>query len=122
MICAVTVPPLNTTFFLAERPAEGPYDVEEGVELDAAFNLYDGPRGDERAHPTLCRSVSNPKHYKVFKSPREVDPGAFRPTGTNFGGFFSRNTWQRFQEQLPVALADLPIPDGDAPHALAERS
>ena len=36
MLYAVTIEPLNTIFFVSERPDECEWEVQEGVSLDAA--------------------------------------------------------------------------------------
>jgi hypothetical protein len=117
---AVTIEPLNAIFFVTERPEGDHGKIDEGVALDLPSNLYLWPEGEDRPQQVLCRSTSVDKYYKVFKYSRDIDPGEFQPTGKNFGGVFSRTSWERFLKVLPGALAIQAIPDDDPPAAMDE--
>ena len=65
----------------------------------------------------VCVSTTDPKHFKVVKYNRDVDPSEFKVTGMTFGGFFSRRTWERFASKLPAHLRFAKIPDDKPPVA-----
>lgn len=119
---AVTIEPLNSMIFLADRPDTEHGEVLEDVQLDLPpldlFLLW--PEGMDRPESVLCRSTSDEKHFKVFKNPKDIEPSGFQPTGKTFGGFFSKASWDRFVEQLPAHLKFLAIPDNDPPGAWEE--
>jgi hypothetical protein len=117
---AVTIEPLNSIFFLSGRPEGNEGEIQEDVDLDIPCNLYLGSDGADCSEQVLCRSVANEKHYKVFKNRKDIDPAQFQPTGKNFGGVYSRITWERFLKILPGALAIQAIPDDDPPGAIVE--
>jgi hypothetical protein len=111
MLYAVTIEPLNTMFFVSERPDDNDWEVQEGVSLDAA-PLYGTWTPDrEPFEQILCASTSDPKYYKLFRNRRDIDTDQFRPTGRHYGGLFSKPTWERFAREAPPALAILEIPD-----------
>lgn len=114
---AVTIEPLPSVFFLADRPGQGPWKVEEDIDLDlpAGFDLWH--EGTPSPEQVVCVSTSDPKHFKVFRYTRDIDPEQFIPTGRSFGGFFSRKAWERFQSNLPTLLAHYTVPDDDPPGA-----
>ena len=117
MLYAVTIEPLNTTFFVSERPEDNEWEVQEGVALDAA-PLYGTWTADrEPFEQILCESTSDPKYYKLFRNRRDIDPGQFRPTGRHFGGLFSKPSWDRFAKQAPAAIATLCIEVDEPPGA-----
>jgi hypothetical protein len=122
MIYAVTVRPLNTTFFLAERPEDGAWEIEEGVSLDVPPKYLEWPEGTERPQQLLCVSSSDPRHYKVFRYTRDIDREAFRETGRNFGGLYSQKTWGRFVQELPGLLEDLGNLDDESAAAPVESA
>jgi hypothetical protein len=115
MLYAVTVEPLNSVFFLSERPPESPWRVEEGVMLDIPSNYVYWPEDSQEARKILCTSISNPKSYKLFSRSRDIDPEEYRPTSFNFGGVFSPSSWERFLESLTSALPFLAIPNDERP-------
>jgi hypothetical protein len=126
---AVTIEPLGTIFFLAERPEGKGWEaiqqlatvhVQEGVGIDIAPNFDSRPEGAAPPEHVLCVSTTEPKNYKIFRYHREVNGSSFRPTGKDFGGVFSKRTWERFQEKIPAWLASLAIPDTDPPGAMEE--
>ncbi len=117
MLYAVTIEPLNAIFFVSESPDHDEWEVQEGAELDLPFNYDSWPDGAEPPEQIFCTSVSDPKHYRIFKHGRDIDPTEFQPTGKHFGGVYSRSTWSRFMENLPGALAVQNVPDTEPPGA-----
>ncbi len=109
MLYAVTIEPLNTTVFLSEPPEDNPWEVQEGVALDAApmYGTWTADRGS--FEEILCVSTSEPKYFKVFRDQNYIDPAQFRPTGRHFGGIFSKPTWERFARLASPELANLDI-------------
>lgn len=103
---ALTIPPLRTMAFLAERPADGRWEVQDDVEIDIPPNFSDWPEGVEAPEQVLCISTSDPKYYKLFKYARDIDPAEFKETGMAFGGVYSRTAWSRFATSLSAALGD----------------
>jgi hypothetical protein len=120
MLHAVIMGPFNAIFFVSERPDANEWEVQEGVSLDIPFNYDTRPDGEEAPEQILCRSVSDSKHYKMFKYSRDIDPTEFQPTGKHFGGIYSRSTWSRFMSNLPGALAVQKVPDTEPPGATDE--
>ena len=88
MLYAVTIEPLNATFFLSQQPDDNEWQVQEGVELEIPFNYDTWSDGAEPPDQTLCVSITDPKHYKMFKYKRNVDPAQFKPAGRHFGGVY----------------------------------
>ena len=128
---AVTIDPIGTTFFLTEPPRGETWEaikkiasvhVQEGIGIDIAANFDARPEGAAPPEHVLCVSKTDPETYKIFRYPREVNGTSFRPTGKDFGGVFSKETWERFQKKIPAWLADLAIPDIDTPAAMEEAS
>jgi hypothetical protein len=109
MLYAITIEPLNTIVFVAERPEDNPWGVQEGVALDAAplYGTWTADRGS--LEEILCVSISEPKYFKVFRDQRDVDLAQFRPTGRHYGGIFSKPTWERFAKLAATGLATLDI-------------
>lgn len=122
MLYAVTVEPLNSIFFFAERPEEGPWTIEEDVKLDIPSNYAEWPEGSERPSQILCTSTTDPKYYTLFKYQKDIDPEEFRPTGKNFGGVFSKSSWERFVKSLMAAMPTLMIDDNDEPPGATEAT
>ncbi len=129
MTHVVTIPAINTSFFVADVPGESlpplkgqpGWEIEEGAWIEVVPNLGEWPQGTEAPQTTLCRSLSNPQHYKVFNRPADADPTEFRATGMNFGGPYSRRGWDRFTREGLVALLKFyEIPDTDPPGAMDE--
>ena len=117
MLYAVTVEPLNSVFFLSERPEEDRWEVQDGIELDIS-SIY--AMGADRPEQVLCTSTSNPKHYILFKYQKDINLNEFRPTGKNFGGVFARSSWERFRKQLDSSMPFLDLPDDEPPGATEE--
>jgi hypothetical protein len=115
---AVTIEPLNSVFFLTDDPGEGPWAVEGGAQLDIPSNYDLRPKGAPPPEQVVCVSTSDPKHFKIFKYSRDINPSEFRPTGKSFGGLLSKRTWQSFRDSLSKHLAFLNIPDDDPPVTL----
>jgi hypothetical protein len=110
MLYAVTIEPLNAIFFVSERPDDNGWEVQEGVSLDITSNFNIGPEDPEEAEHVLCVSTADPKYFKLFKNRRDIDPTQFRPAGRHFGGLFAGASWERFEKDLPTALATLETP------------
>ena len=110
MLYAVTIEPLNATFFVSQQPDDNEWAVQEGVGAKSPSTTILGRMAHESPDQILCVSVSDPKHYKMFKYKRNVDPAEFKPTGRHFGGVYSKSTWSRFMNNLPGALAVHKIP------------
>jgi hypothetical protein len=79
MLHAVIMGPFNAIFFVSERPDANEWEVQEGVSLDIPFNYDTRPDGEEAPEQILCRSVSDSKHYKMFKYSRDI--GRFTTRG-----------------------------------------
>ncbi len=109
MLYAVTIEPLNTIVFVSEQPEGNPWDVQEGVALDAAplYGTWTADRGS--LEEILCVSTVEAKYFKVFRDQRDIDPTQFRPTGRHYGGIFSKPTWERFARLASTGLATLDI-------------
>jgi hypothetical protein len=120
MLYAVTIEPLNTIVFVSERPDDNPWEVQEGVALDAAprYGTWTPDRGP--LEEILCVSTSDPKYFKVFRRQRDIDPMQFRPTGRHFGGIFSKPTWERFAKLASTGLTTLDIEIDEPPGATEE--
>jgi hypothetical protein len=120
LLYAVTIEPLNAIFFLAERPDADPWEVQEGVEIDIPTNYVSRSVGGEPVEQILCMSVSDPKHYKIFKNKKDIDPSKFQPTGKHFGGMYSKLAWARLMKNLPSSLAFQVFPETEPPGATDE--
>lgn len=122
MLYALTIDPLNTTFFVSDRPDTNEWEVQEGVELDILplFGTWTPDLGPLRQ--TLCVSISDPKYFKVVQHSKDFSTREFRPTGRRFGGLFPKARWERFVKEVPAAVAFLRIGDeepvGDKEEAL----
>ena len=118
---AVTIPEMYTTFFLGDLPQdrEG-LDVNEGAWVEVSEDLSSWPEGAEAPDQTLCRSKSDPKVYRLFKYDREIDRSEYMPTGTVFGGIYSKEMWERFARSLPGIKAFHAIKGRDRPGAMEE--
>ena len=125
----VTIPAINYSFFVADVRGDSmpPLDdregwkIEEGAWIELAPNLYEWPDGTEAPQTTLCQSLSDPKHYKVFNQPSDVPSNEFEPTKWNYGGTYSRRDWDQFtQKGLAALLKFHEIPDTDPPGAMEE--
>ena len=110
---AVTLEPLNSVFFMSEDPGQGPWTVESGIDLDFPSNYDLWPEGSPMPDQVVCISTSDPKHFKVFKFSRNVDPDEYRLTGKVFGGIYSRRSWERFKTILAAQLRIASIHDED---------
>jgi hypothetical protein len=109
MLYAITIEPLNTIVFVSERPENNPWEVQEGVALDAAplYGTWTADRGS--FEEILCVSTSVPTCFKVFRDQRDIDRAQFRLTGRHYGGIFSKPTWERFAKLASTGLATLDI-------------
>jgi hypothetical protein len=115
MSFAVKTPPLTSIYFLMDLPdnTEG-LEVEEGAWVEVPTNVNAWPEGARRPETVLCRSREDPKHYKLFKYRNEIEGTEWEETGLNFGGTFSKTSWERFAKSLPSLMALHAIPDEDA--------
>ena len=106
MLYAVEIKGWNSILFMAERPPSGDWTVQEGVEIDVPVNFDVWPEEAPPPDQTLCRSTTNPNHYKVFKYASDIDRSEFEPTGKGWSGIYSRKSFERLVKELPM-LADL---------------
>jgi hypothetical protein len=124
MQCVVKIPELNTIYFVAqlkELPEAGEgVEVEEGAWVEVPRNIADWPIETDRPPRTLGVSKTNPKHYREFKYPDELEKAGFRPTGLNFGGTYSPSQWERLSEAIPAMKAFEAIQGNDPPGAMDE--
>ncbi len=127
MVYLVTIPLIDYSFFVGDvegdpmHPLESRegWEVQEGVWIEQVPNLYEWLDGTPAPEATLCQSLSDLKHYKVFNHPSDVPTNEFRPTGRNYGGSYSRKRWDRFsREGLSALLKFYEVPDTDAPEAM----
>ncbi len=128
-LSAVTIPEMRSTFFAANFSRESfresmdwaDWPIVDDVSVEVPENLYFWPEGQDAPGPaTLCRSVSDPEHYKVFKRPSDIPQDEFTPTGTAYGGTLSELQWERFVERLPGIIDFYRIPDTDPPGVMDE--
>ena len=117
---AVTIDPLNAIAFLAVRPQGEQWSVQDEVEIDLPSNYADWSPGAAAPGQILCVSTSDKKRFKVFKSPHDINRAEFRPTGRNFGGVFSRVSWERFVSELPELLLNEDVTTDEPPGATEE--
>ena len=76
-------------------------DVTEDVNLEFDMNaIHRWPDGEPRPSPRLGRDPSNPRHYRVFKFPHELEAARFE--------FVDYNTpiiaysWLDFRQRFPT--------------------
>ena len=106
---AVTVEPLHSMFFVAGAPGANGWSVEEDVEIEIANNIGLWSDGAPLPDQVLCRSLRSRNVFKIYKYEREVDLAEYEPTGLEFGGVFSRASWERFAERLPAEVASFTL-------------
>jgi hypothetical protein len=113
VLYAVTIEPFHTTFFVSERPDDNEWEVQEGVSLDLSpiYGTWTPNLGPLRQ--VLCVSISDPKDYKIFLNGNDINPTEYRPTGRDFGGLFSKSSWERFAKEVPAAIAFLELGDDE---------
>jgi hypothetical protein len=111
---------LSAIYYLMELPEESDdWDVEPGAWIEIPADIADDPIGIDDPPPrTLAVCRSNPKHYRLFKDPDEVERAGFEPTGMNFGGVYSPSQWSRFVKIIPSLIAFEAIGDNDRPGAM----
>jgi hypothetical protein len=121
MLYAVTIEPLNGTYFVFGRPEACEWEVQEGVELEITpiFGTWTPDLGPLRE--TLCVSNSDPKHFRVFKNSRDIAPLGYRPTGRRFGGLFPKTKWERFAKEASSSQILQTLGD-DEPATAAEEA
>jgi hypothetical protein len=121
MYGSVKIPGMHAIFFLMELPEEREgLDVEEGAWVEIPSNIGLWSEGADDPRQTLCRSTSDPLHYKLFRGDRGINPAEFEPTGMSFGGTLSSSAWRRFAEGVPAIKAFHAIPDTEPPGAMDE--
>ena len=125
MQCVVKIPELNTIFFVAELKeipeARDGVEIEEGAWVEVPKDIADWPIGTDRPPlRTLGVSKNNPKHYREFKYPAEVEKAGFEPTGMTYGGAYSPSQWERLAERIPALKAFEAITGNDRPGAMDE--
>lgn len=120
MRCVAKIPGVDTIYELEETPAdrEG-LEIEEGAWVEVPSDRSDRPAGIDRLlQRTLGRSTTDPKHYKLFEHPGEVEPAGFEPTGMIYSGRYSPSAWERFARAIPSIKAFHAMPDDDPPGAV----
>ena len=124
----VTIPPTFISFAVVDGPGEGNgtladhegWQIEEGAVVEIVPDLYKWAEGAPAPRATLCRSNTDPKHYKVFNQPTDV-PDEFEPTGNNFGGVYSHQRWERYvRDSIPILLKLYQVADTDPPELVDE--
>lgn len=125
----VTIPAVNYLYLVGDLPGESSpplqgekgWKVQEGGSVEVAANFGESPDGADAPWTTVCQSLSDPKHYKVFNHPSEAPSGEYRTTEWNWGGAYPRKDWDRFvREGLPALMHFHEIPDTDPPGAMDE--
>jgi hypothetical protein len=123
MQCVVKIPELNTIFFVAELRKIP--EARDGVEIvpeawvEVPRDIADWPIGTDRPPPrTLGICKTNPKHYREFKYPDEVEKAGFEPTGMNYGGAYSPSQWEQLAKRIPAMKAFEAITGNDRPGAM----
>ena len=126
MQCVVKIPDMNAIFFVAElkeipEACDG-VEIEEGAWVEVPRDIADWPMGTDRPPPsTLGVSKTDPKHYREFKYPEEVEREGFEPTGMSYGGAYSlRRLWEQLVERIPAMKAFEAIKGNDRPGAMDE--
>lgn len=71
-------------------------DVIEGVDLEYAMNIHHWPDGHPRPDPQLGRDPKNPKHYKVFKFPADLQAAGFE--FVDFNTPFFASSWSDYRK------------------------
>jgi hypothetical protein len=127
MQCVVVIPELSTVYFLIEVPANrGDLErdgmkIVEGAWIEVPADLGEWPIGTDRPPVrTLGVCKTDPKHYREFKYPDEVEPAGFEPTGMTYGGAYSPRQWHRLAERIPALKAFEAITGNDRPGAMDE--
>jgi hypothetical protein len=122
MHCVVKIPGLSSIYSLTEVPAvRDGLEVEEGAWIEIPADIADYPIGTDNPPPrTLAVSKADPKHYKLFKYPEEVERDGFEPTGLSFGGRYSPSEWSRLAAIIPSMKRFESIKGNDRPGAMDE--
>lgn len=97
---AVRIEPLHAIAFVGERPDESEWEIQEGVQVDIPSNYDDWPEGTAAPQHILCVSTKDASQFKVFRHPKDINRAEYRPTEMNFGGVFSKSSWERFARRL----------------------
>lgn len=108
MSCSVTLPELESIYFLTEPPDDATgLEVDPGAWIEVPLNVSVWPEGARRPEQALFRSRTDRKHYKLFKYRDEADLEDWEPANYYFGGTFSKASWARFAERLPAVRKSL---------------
>jgi hypothetical protein len=111
---------LNALYYVIEVPEKSDdWDIVEGGTVEVPPDIADWPNGTKRPPPrTLAVCKADPKRYKLFKYPEQVEPEGFEPTGLNYGGAYSPWQWKRLVELIPSMRAFESIKGNDHPGAM----
>jgi hypothetical protein len=127
MHCVAKIPELSTIYYLIEVPANRDdlerdgVEIVEGAWVEVPSDPGEWPIGTDSPPPrTLGVSKTNPKHYREFKYPEEVEQAGFEPTGMSYGGAYSPAHWERLVERIPSMKAFEAIKGNDRPGAMDE--
>ena len=113
MSYAVKVPGMQAIFFLMDLPddRENLVDIESGAWVEIPMNVNLWPEGARRPETILCQPRDDRKHYKLFKYRDEIEGTEWEKTGLNFGGTFSKDSWEEFAGRPGAIRALHAIPD-----------
>jgi hypothetical protein len=113
---------LNTLYYLIELPEKtDELEIVEGGTIEIPPDIGDWPIGTERPPiRTLAVSKTDPKQFKLFKYPDQVEAAGFEPTGLNYGGAYSPWQWKKLVEIIPSMKAFEAIGGNDRPGAMDE--
>jgi hypothetical protein len=127
MPCVVKIPELRTLYYLNEVPANrddlerSGVEIVEGASVEVPWDLGRWPEGtDSPPPPTLGVSKADPKRYREFKSPQELEPAGFETTGMTYGGAYDLVQWARLVKLIPSLKAIEAIKGNDPPGAMDE--
>ena len=107
MSCSVKIAGMQSLYFVTEAPdnLDGLVEIDPGAWVEVPMNVSAWPEGARRPESVLCRSMEDRKHYKIFKYRDEIEGTEWEEAGLNFGGTFSKASWERFASRLPAILA-----------------
>jgi len=117
----VKIKGLNALYFLEELPEDREeLDlVVEGGGVSVPPDIVDWPEGADQPMRVLGVSRSDPRRYRLFRSPGEVGPAGFDPTSLNYGGIYTPRMWQLLAKGIPDMRAFEATP-ADPPGAWEE--
>ena len=117
--CMVKIPEMRA-FLLVEGTTPDPslgLEVVEGGWIEIPPGVFDQPEGAEYRPQNLGVCRSDPRHFRSFRHPEEVEAAGFESTGLSYGGAYSAAMWERFVARLPSIRAWYAIPD-DPPEVM----